>query len=84
MGFYYPHSLCPILLQVSESRCPNQMCKTQTRFLTKYRLKGHNLEIERRRQLFQKPQKGQIHQDGTGDVNMGLSLGRDNMENIFF
>lgn len=46
MGFYYPHSLCPVELQISESRCPNQVCKTQTRFLTEYRLDGHNLEIE--------------------------------------
>lgn len=87
MGFSHPQSLCPLSLQIIESRCPHQMCKKQTHFLTKYRLDGHNLEIEmRRKKLCWKSKKGQVHQDGRGDVKMGnqtTSLGRNNMENVF-
>ena len=81
-----PFSL-PLLLQITESRCPNQMCNMQTHFLTKYGIDGHNLGIEmRRNKLCWKPENGQVHQDGRREVKMGnqtTSLGRNNMENIF-
>lgn len=73
IGLYYPHSLCPVLLRLSESRCPNQIRKIQTHFLTQYRLDGRNLETEMgREQLCWKPKKGEVHHDGTGDGKMEL------------
>lgn len=73
IGFYYPPSLCPGFLQMSEDRYPNQMRKTRTHFLTEYRLDGRNLETEMgRKQLCWKPKKGRVHRDGRGDMKMGL------------